>query len=620
MTAMTGVKTRWVLAAALLMAGSSAVYAARGAGGGGLGVGGGAGIQGPPNPGTGTPPALATPAPVIPPIIFSTNPANIHGFDVTGFIQDATVWTTGGATSACPALPQKQQGGSLKVNGLTITIPCNVTLQMPAATFTWSDMFNSFTTGVGVAPGNLKLTAARGTVTASSFPSTEISVTGNIVNGVHIAGLVLVSQQSLNGAVGYVVGLDGANGVLLVGSSLTDPNPVRVQINDPTGRYSIGKSPDDRFSVDPDNPTIKSSSGYPMCIPRDGADKKCPARNRPLVNVFAVNGGCRNIFDAGVTLPTGRDLAPPVAGQIYCSSFVMQDPATVPDPTLINPPVATHHPTSFAQVPFVVGDFVTYAGTLFRGQGRFAGGVLGSDFISAHTVEANVGVFTQPGTLPAYVAIGGFIVGADAPATFNGIPQEAQNKLILEANTTDVTSIADIYLMDISLANGTTIANRWVTPANMTGGVGAAGSNGTLIDGGLTTQFTGPQPGRIRIAAGKATPGILASPTRYLRVALRSLCDPANINSTVRVSTPVQANTFANPFPPQGGANTVQCLDRAIAANGLKTGQYLAPAFEFIFPENVTAGDPPVPYNFWALDFLVSGEGPGTGQLIPRPW
>jgi hypothetical protein len=54
-----------------------------------------------------------------------------------------------------------------------------------------------------------------------------------------------------------------------------------------------------------------------------------------------------------------------------------------------------------------------------------------------------------------------------------------------------------------------------------------------------------------------------------------------------------------------------------VFANGQNTGQYLAPVFEYIFPENLVAGDPIVPNDFWNFGFLVNGEA-GTGaQLDP---
>ncbi len=43
-----------------------------------------------------------------------------------------------------------------------------------------------------------------------------------------------------------------------------------------------------------------------------------------------------------------------------------------------------------------------------------------------------------------------------------------------------------------------------------------------------------------------------------------------------------------------------------------ETGQYMAPTFEYILPENVVPGDAIVPNNFWNLGFLVNGEGPNT--------
>ena len=48
---------------------------------------------------------------------------------------------------------------------------------------------------------------------------------------------------------------------------------------------------------------------------------------------------------------------------------------------------------------------------------------------------------------------------------------------------------------------------------------------------------------------------------------------------------------------------------RRTVANGLKAGQYSAPTFEFIFPENVKPGDLVVPYDLWHLPFLRYGEG-----------
>ena len=82
----------------------------------------------------------------------------------------------------------------------------------------------------------------------------------------------------------------------------------------------------------------------------------------------------------------------------------------------------------------------------------------------------------------------------------------------------------------------------------------------------------------------------------------------------------VQQVTGTPSTPPPATPAMVDCLKRAPAANGLYSGQYMAPNFNFIFPENLIPGDPIVPNNFWSLGFLVNGEGPGTGGLVPAPW
>jgi hypothetical protein len=518
--------------------------------------------------------------PVVPAPVFSAAVTDIHGFDVTGFIQDATV-----SGARCPGLPLSQQGGTAVVNGLTIIVPCNTVLQMPAATYSWADLFDKTTF-----PEPLSLFDISATPSSSVFkyPSTEISIVGNIVGGEHIAGLVLISQQSLNGATGYITRIDYSTGAIFVGGGRAGGPETRLVINDPKGRYGRAQPPDERFSVDDANPTIKTSTGYPMCVPRTdpttvgGDDPLCPQRNRAKAAA-----GCRTFLQAGVVSPAGWEISPPVAGQTYCSAFVMEDPNSL---AVISP--GSTRPDAKQQAPFEVGDYIAYSGTLLRDHSGAGGG----DTVSVHTIEANVGIFTQPHTLPVYLAIGEFGIGMDTTATaINGKPQESQNRLFLEASVTDVTSVVDIYLVDIDPNTGAE-TQRWITPESMTGGI----TPGTApYGGGITTQLIGPQPGRARIRATKATPGILVSPTRYVRVVARQLCTPANVNAVIA---------------------GVPCLETAPAANGLFAGQYLAPTFEYIFPENVVAGDAIVPANLWDLGFLMNGEGAGTGRLMPTPW
>jgi hypothetical protein len=527
---------------------------------------------------------------------FSVATANLHGFDNTGLIESVGPLDGTGCSADADTW-----GGTVTLNGIVFTIPCNLIVQMPANTLTWAQFVN----GSDV-PGAVPLKGL------------ELSLVGNIVGSRYIAGLAYASQQSVNVGTGTITGFDYSKGTMLVDNG--QGSTVRVQINDPvvdgltdsngnpTGRFSAGQSPDPRFSVDQDNPTIHAGTGYPMCIPRtDPAvanDPLCPQANRPLAPPSPNPAGipaCRNFSAAGVVPPAAGELSRPAAGQVYCSEYVMP-PAPADNTTVIAGPDARQ------QAPFEVGDFVSYSGTLLQDDN-------GNDYVSAHTIEANIGIYTQPGTQPAYMAIGEFGVGTADPAATaaNGAAQETQDRIFLETETTDVKTPVDIYYLD-SRADGSTF-NRWITPFEMTG------ENQTPLSGptgGITTQNTGPQPQRARLRATKSPAGLLSQPSRNVRVAQRTLCMPTPVDPTV---TTINQAALDNCF---SSARRV--------ANGLKAGQYQAPVFEYIFPENVMAGDLPVPNDLWHLPFLrshvelggtgvVNGEGAGhTGALIPSPW
>ena len=95
---------------------------------------------------------------------------------------------------------------------------------------------------------------------------------------------------------------------------------------------------------------------------------------------------------------------------------------------------------------FEVGDEITYSGTLIHDPN--------GDHVWAHTIEDNVGIYATPGTQPAYVAIGEFGVGSADPnaVAASGVAQEAQDRIFLEAETTDVETSVDIYMMDVDRA------------------------------------------------------------------------------------------------------------------------------------------------------------------------
>ena len=93
------------------------------------------------------------------------------------------------------------------------------------------------------------------------------------------------------------------------------------------------------------------------------------------------------------------------------------------------------------QAPFEVGDAITFAGTLIPATPATATAAAVPAYISAHTVEANVGIFTMPGTQPSYLAIGQFGVGTADPAlvSINGAVAETKDRIFLESETTDVS-------------------------------------------------------------------------------------------------------------------------------------------------------------------------------------
>ena len=164
--------------------------------------------------GTAKPPVGATSPFVTPTLadpLFSVAPAGIHGFDETGFIQDATV---SGDNSACPDVSQANRlGGTVTINNTTIVVPCNMVIQMPANTMTWADMVHG---GPSLA------------LKDSPFPSFEVRVVGNIVDGKHIAGLMFASQQAANTGSGAITKIDYDTGDLQVDTG--DPaNPAIVR-------------------------------------------------------------------------------------------------------------------------------------------------------------------------------------------------------------------------------------------------------------------------------------------------------------------------------------------------------------------------------------------------------
>ena len=563
-----------------------------------------------------------TPA-VVPPVAIAP-----PGFDVTGFVQDATLDTTG---AICQPSHPRLAGGTVTVNGQKIVIPCNTILQLPAATMTWAELFNTADgyaprdisplgqTGLGLSdaigsvsgatvsaatPGLLSMKTAAGSTTSpqvrynAALPSHEIHVVGNVVGGSYIAGLVFISQQSLNTGAGRISCIDYATGELQVGGVPVDPatstgcpNPVppgvaRVSINDAAGRFgkrhaSIGACGSDtqcvehagfdlRFSPDSENPTVHAATGYPMCIPRlnpftQGVDPLCPQSNRPAAP------NCAS-FPAGSGIP---DFAPQRSG--YCTTFVMDLPGTTAPAALICPgPGCPTDPTQ--QAPLQIGDNINFLGTL-KADAK-------GTYISAHTIDANLGIYTQPGSKPSYVFVEMVLAGT-AALPVAGLNQEVTERVKFVGFTTDPTALVDLYALDQDPLSGAVSERLLSTQSAM---------NTALL-------------GRFRTPTNNG--GLNLPPTRMYRAISRTLCADTTGNFTA-------CHLEGNGDP---ASHTF--------ANGLIAGQYSLPNFEFIFAENLVFGQALVPNNFQDLAFLYCGsgplDGPGTnsplvGQLSPAPW
>ena len=538
-------------------------HAAKGAGcgvGGGGGVGGGAGGGFCPNPVAPLPPMPAQ-------------------FDITGFIQKATLDSAG---EICQVSDRRLQGGTVKLNGITVIVPCNTILQMPAATLTWQELFSLAPRDIGLPIGADGISTQTGMALAdhvttphtNPLPSYEIQVQGNVVNGQYIAGLIFISQQSLNIAQGTITQIDYNNGELLIAVNGPTPSKARVRINDPLGRYGLSHGApgsravlvepnyDERFSIDEESPTIHSATGFPMCIPRfepdplnNVDDPLCPQFNRPRAP------NC-----ASLPAPWSA-FAMPASGQL-CTSFMMPPPSNSASAcTGENCP-----PDPSFQAPFKVGDHIEFLGTLKTdafGQ-----------YISAHTISASVGIYTTPGIMPAYLSIEMLQQGTGSQPVAN-TPQESTTRVRVVGFSTDPSQLVDIYAVDVNPATGE-ITDRLLGAANPSGP---------------------PVVGRFRFVPAT---GAFLPPPRELRVVSRTLCgDPSQ--------------------PCRLGNNPTTY------ANGIIAGQYHAPNFEFIFAENLLAGDALVPADFQDLPFLFCGSGPlstPTGgdngpvvhQLDPAPW
>ncbi len=522
-------------------------------------------------------------------------------FVQAGIIQDATL-------NAAPIKAGDKPGGTLTINGIKMIVPDNSVIQMPANTLQWADLFNPLVSKPVYDPAIPAPLPASPTIPAgktglalmdnptqvagtSPWLPLNATVLGNIdvknAKGygadAYIVGLILPINQDLgNTGAGFITWIDYAKGRFEVGGTLGVPKTgTLIEINDPLGRYGIAHSPDPRWSVDSDNPTVTAGNGYPMGLP-----KVAPAGGKTFPAVGEVGDPDRPYYNRPLNQPLGAfGLDPFQQPNVPLITYTLPAAAapnaagkTTPDP--------------WKQAPLMRGDYVIYSGVQCKLNPTLPLDPLKpmnqQTYISANTVSAvNLAIYTTPGTIPCYVHLEKMVIGTGAPSVTlpirpnigiqgnQTIPLlEPKNNIVIRGFCTDSTQLVDIYAVGVNPktgAEGPRLLGT-VLPSPGVGGARQAGIKGLF---------------RFEINKGNFLPVTRA----YMAISR---------NGTIHVP-----NQTGNIVPPQGG---------------LLSGQYHAPMFTFEFVEP-QPGFPVIPFNFETMPFLTQGEGGNTGfgQLNPFP-
>jgi hypothetical protein len=522
-------------------------------------------------------------------------PGTPSQFDLVGFLQEATL---NGPN------PTATTGGKLKVNGHVVVVPDNTIVILPANALTWQELFAQAPPPyTGIATG-MALTD-----TPAPLTTYEAHVIGNRVGDTYIAGLIYLSQQALNTGAGYINFIDYAKGAMYVGGTLNldgtgvprntldASNPgTRVLINDPGGRFGRIASPDRRFTLDPDNPTVRSITGFPMCLPRtnpaDAAaipDALCPQGNRPK--------DATGNFVFSLTMPDPASIA---AGQL-------------PDPRIM--------------APFEVGDYVNYAGTLVTDSGSSGPYPVGSTgtYVSAHTIVDNIAFFTSPGTNPAYVAVEVTLLGTGGLSALGAL--EASIRTRFEGFTTDPSRAIHLYGIDVNAADGKLSDRDW----------GMIGVDQGPPRGAVKGRWRFRPPCTVAIATDKAckapSAGTFLPPTREVRAVIEGAWTPATNPATTGGANGLIAGQYHAPIleyifpenipgtpPPPNNFETIPFLAQGGYTSSANTlvgqlkpwpgkqapGTCVAPTASAGAAFNVASGATNVP---------LSGSATGSGQL-----
>jgi hypothetical protein len=101
----------------------------------------------------------------------------------------------------------------------------------------------------------------------------------------------------------------------------------------------------------------------------------------------------------------------------------------------------------------MIGDQVLYSGTLYKIDPGNPDNTSANTYVSAHTVQDWLGIFTAPGVPPAYVFVEEFMIGAGGTPVA-GILQEAATLISVVGFTSDPTRLVEIYAQDINPCTG----------------------------------------------------------------------------------------------------------------------------------------------------------------------
>jgi hypothetical protein len=479
---------------------------------------------------------------------FSAGEIPTTPFNIIGYIQSFKLCDPAYIPPASCKKDDPRAAATMKVNGITVIIPENLKIIMPGTYLTAQDIFKGpkgTATGVLSTPEQSSLALEDQHPLGKTFIPFTAEISGNIAKDSasskieYIAGLVNISQGVLQTSAGYIRDIDYAKGELLVTPNISNTtNQVRVQLNDPPlpgsqfGRFSKGSKDtkdDNRFMVDQGNPTVHAMTGYPVCIPTSAnGDPRCPMSNR-----MKDNGNFVRRYTIGSKLATNPN-GIPVATAPLCTSC-----------------------NSKFMVPLVTGDYVIFSGIWIDDS---INPTNPTGYISAYSLEANLGIYTSPGEDPAYIAIEESHWGSGG-IPFDNLPQETGpgkpavpgtnlvTRFFIVGATTDPSRNVEIIALDVDPVTGEKMPPRILSVVS-------------------------PEPiaplGRFRRTVEQS---VFLPPTREIQAHI--------------VGTPGTTNPKA--------------------ANDLEWGQYTAPVGEYLFPEGRNWGNPEVPMNFENLCFLAKG-------------